>query len=107
MFMSGGRSGAVDDPELSPDAADVLRLPDRSPVRVADGNAATASGRCPTQVCHEWNTVAHLNDYEGNPARRPLGYDELQALFDFLDERVDRVARSGSKGHWRRCVTPR
>jgi len=39
-----------------------------------------------------------LNDYEGNPARRPLGYDELQALFDFLDERVDRVARSGRKG---------
>jgi integrase/recombinase XerC len=55
-------------------------------------------GQVPTQVCHEWNTVAHLNDYEGNPARRPLGYDELQALFDFLDERVDRVARSGRKG---------
>ena len=55
-------------------------------------------GQVPTQVCHEWNTVAHLNDYEGNPARRPLSYDELQALFDFLDERVDRVARSGRKG---------
>jgi integrase/recombinase XerC len=23
----------------------------------------------PTQVCHEWNTVAHLNDYEGRPGR--------------------------------------
>ena len=64
-------------------------------------------GQVPTQVCHEWNTVAHLNDYEGNPARRPLGYDELQALFDFLDERVDRVARSGRRGLWRQCATPR
>lgn len=52
----------------------------------------------PTQVCHEWNTVAHLNDYEGSPARRPLSYDELQRLFDYLDERVDRVAGSGRKG---------
>ena len=55
-------------------------------------------GQVPSQVCHEWNTVAHLNDYEGNPARRPLTYDELETLFDFLDDRVDRVARSGRKG---------
>jgi integrase/recombinase XerC len=34
----------------------------------------------------------------GLPARRPLSYDELQLLFDFLDERVGRVARSGRKG---------
>lgn len=52
----------------------------------------------PVQVCHEWNTVAHLNDYEGRPGRRPLSYDELQMLFDFLDERVDRIAGSGRKG---------
>ncbi|MGD0873442.1 MAG: tyrosine-type recombinase/integrase [Acidimicrobiales bacterium] len=52
----------------------------------------------PAQVCHEWNTVAHLNDYEGSPARRPFSYDELQRLFDYLDERVDRVAHSGRKG---------
>src|SRR5680860_1559959 len=52
----------------------------------------------PTQVCHEWNTVAHLNDYEGRPGRRPFTYDELQVLFDYLDERVERVAGSGRKG---------
>jgi integrase/recombinase XerC len=52
----------------------------------------------PSQVCHEWNTVAHLNDYEGRPARRPLTYDELQRLFDFVDHRVDRIAGSGRKG---------
>jgi integrase len=52
----------------------------------------------PIQVCHEWNTVAHLNDYEGRPARRPFTYDELQVLFDYLDERVERVSGSGRKG---------
>ncbi len=55
-------------------------------------------GQVPSQVCHEWNTVAHLNAYEGRPARRPLTYDELQVLFDYLDDRVERVAGSGRKG---------
>lgn len=52
----------------------------------------------PSQVCFEWNTVAHLNEYEGRPARRPLTYSELQSLFDFLDARVERAASSGRKG---------
>jgi site-specific recombinase XerD len=55
-------------------------------------------GQVPSQVCHEWNTVAHLTDYEGRPERRPLSYDELEILFDFLDERVERIAGSGRKG---------
>jgi len=55
-------------------------------------------GSHPVPVCHEWNTVAHLNDYEGRPGRRPFTYDELQVLFDYLDERVERVAGSGRKG---------
>lgn len=55
-------------------------------------------GQVPSQVCHEWNTVAHLNEYEGRPGRRPLTYEELQQLFDYLDQRVDQVARSGRKG---------
>lgn len=54
----------------------------------------------PSQVCHDFNTVAHLNEYEGRPGRRPFTYDELQHLFDFLDARVDRIARSGRKGAW-------
>lgn len=52
----------------------------------------------PSQVCHEWNTVAHLNEYEGRPERRPLTYDEVQRLFDFADDRVERISRSGRKG---------
>ena len=41
----------------------------------------------PVQVCHEWNTAAHLADYEGGPERRPLTRGELQA---FLDEPMTR-----------------
>jgi len=52
----------------------------------------------PSQVCHEWNTVAHLNEYEGRPERRPLTYDEVQRLFDYADEQVERITRSGRKG---------
>ena len=26
----------------------------------------------PSQVCHDFNTVAHLNDYGGRPGRRPF-----------------------------------
>ena len=55
-------------------------------------------GQVPVQVCHEWNTVAHLKEYEGRMARRPLTDDELQVLFDYLDERVARVTGSGRKG---------
>ena len=48
----------------------------------------------PIQVCHECKAVAHVNEHEGRPARRPFTYDELQVLFDYLDERVEPVARS-------------
>ena len=61
----------------------------------------------PSQVCHEWNTVAHLNEYEGRPARRPLTYGELQDFFDHLDDQVDRAASSGRKGALARCATRR
>ena len=31
----------------------------------------------------DYNTAAHLVDYEGKFARRPFTYDELETLFDF------------------------
>jgi integrase/recombinase XerC len=55
-------------------------------------------GQIPSQVCHDYNTAAHLVEYEGRPERRPFTYGELQQLFDFLDARVERVQRSGRKG---------
>jgi site-specific recombinase XerD len=55
-------------------------------------------GSPPSQVCHEWNTTAHLQDYEGKPGRRPLTREELQVLFDHVDAEVERTVRSGRKG---------
>lgn len=55
-------------------------------------------GTFPVQVCNEWNTVAHLNEYEGKPQRRPLTYRELQDLFDWLDARIEQIVRLGRKG---------
>jgi len=55
-------------------------------------------GTHPVQVCHEWNTAVHAADYEGRPERRPFARAELQAFFDFADERVAAVRQRGRKG---------
>ena len=61
-------------------------------------------GSHPVQVCHEWNTVAHVVEMEARPAVRPLTRDEVQALFDYADEQVDvgrRLGRKGWQAAWR------
>ena len=55
-------------------------------------------GRVPQQVFHEGNSVAHVADFEGQPGRRPLTYDEVQALFDAADSRADKIRGCGRKG---------
>jgi integrase/recombinase XerC len=55
-------------------------------------------GTHPVQICHEWNTLAHRDEYEGRPGRRPLSQVELQRFFDYADDQVDSVAASGRKG---------
>lgn len=55
-------------------------------------------GRVPVQILHEWNTVTHVTEYEGDPSRRPLTYDEIQALFDAADGRVEEIRKLGRKG---------
>ncbi len=55
-------------------------------------------GQVPVQILHEWNTVTHVTDYEGDPSRRPLTYDEIQALFDAADGRVEEIRKLGRKG---------
>jgi integrase/recombinase XerD len=55
-------------------------------------------GRVPVQVFHELNTVTHVTEYEGRPERRPLTYDEIQALFDAADGRVEEIRSRGRKG---------
>ena len=55
-------------------------------------------GEAPQQILHEWNTVVHVSDYEGHPARRPLTYDEVQALFDAADGRAEEIRSRRRKG---------
>ena len=57
-----------------------------------------AFGTFPVPICHEWNTIAHLNDYEGTPEARPLSRQELQRFLDYADEQVERAATSRRKG---------
>jgi site-specific recombinase XerD len=55
-------------------------------------------GSAPQQILHEWNTIAHVAEYEGDPGRRPLSYDEVQALFDAADARVEEIQSRHRKG---------
>jgi len=55
-------------------------------------------GTHPVQVCHEWNTLPHLQDYEGKPGRRPLTRAELQQLLDHADSEVSRLLEEHRKG---------
>jgi site-specific recombinase XerD len=55
-------------------------------------------GRAPLQVLDEWNSRAHVADFEGAPGRRPLTYDEVQALFDAADGRAEQIRARGRKG---------
>jgi site-specific recombinase XerD len=55
-------------------------------------------GAAPVQILHEWNTITHVSEYEGRPGRRPLTYEEVQALFDAADGRAEQIRARGRKG---------
>jgi site-specific recombinase XerD len=55
-------------------------------------------GAAPQQILDEWNTIVHITEFEGEPGRRPLTYDEVQALFEAADGRVTSVRERGRKG---------
>jgi site-specific recombinase XerD len=55
-------------------------------------------GVFPVAICHEWNTITHLNGYEGSPEARPLSREELQRLLDYADEQVERAVKAKRKG---------
>ena len=59
---------------------------------------AFGPGQHPVAIAHEWNTIAHLNDYEGNPEARPFTRAELQRFLDYADEQVERAVGSKRKG---------
>ena len=62
-------------------------------------------GTHPVPICHEWNTIAHLNDYEGDPEARPFTRDELQRFLDFADDQVERAVKGNARGRWPRIAT--
>ena len=55
-------------------------------------------GTHPTQCCHEWNTTAHLTEYEADPRRRPFTRAELQRFFDHADDQVARSPAGPERG---------
>jgi integrase/recombinase XerC len=55
-------------------------------------------GTHPVQVFHEWNSAAHRDANEARPGNRPLSRKELQTFFDYCDERVATVTKTGRKG---------
>ncbi|WP_405167826.1 site-specific integrase [Nocardia sp. NBC_01499] len=62
------------------------------------GVCAERFGQVPQAIFHEGNSIAHKLDYEGDPRRRPLTYDEVQMLFDAADARPGRIVGRGVKG---------
>ena len=55
-------------------------------------------GTYPVQICFEWNTMAHVEELECDPARRPLSRDEVALFMAYLHERTAHAASKGSKG---------
>ena len=55
-------------------------------------------GVTPVQVCHDWNTTRHLEQYEGAAERRPLDDAEKARLFGAADARVEAARSSSDKG---------
>jgi len=50
------------------------------------------------QLFDERNRVAHLDEFEGDPRRRPLTVDELEAFFSAAEARITSAQRRGRKG---------
>lgn len=54
-------------------------------------------GDAPAQIAFEWNTPRHTADDAVPPGRRAFTLRELQSLFDYMDDLVDREHAVGSK----------
>ena len=54
-------------------------------------------GDVPAQIAFDWNTPRHTSDDAVPPGRRAFTQKELQKLFDYLDDLVDREYAAGSK----------
>jgi integrase/recombinase XerD len=54
-------------------------------------------GDVPAQIAFDWNTLRHTTDDAVPPQRRAFKQKELQKLFDYMDDLVDREYAAGSK----------
>jgi len=54
-------------------------------------------GRGPGQLFDERNLVAHLDEFEGDPRRRPLTVDELEVFFAACEARIASARRLGQR----------
>lgn len=68
------------------------------PVYGWPGECESRFGTHPVQVCHEWNTAAHIQETEADPGKRAFTIDELEAFFEHADAQVGRVRTAGTKG---------
>jgi hypothetical protein len=82
-------------PGPTPSAASGSSRPHRRSLATSDiGTVRMPTlGVHPVPICHEWNTIAHLNEYEGDPEARPFTREELQRFLDFADCRRHRGRR--------------
>ncbi|MFC9838505.1 hypothetical protein ACFVKB_32530 [Rhodococcus sp. NPDC127530] len=55
-------------------------------------------GVAPRQLLHEENSIVPVTEQEGDPRRRPLTYDEIQAMFDAADAHVEQIRAHHCKG---------
>ena len=55
-------------------------------------------GVFPVPIVHEWNSIAHLQSYEGRPEARPFSREEVQRFIDYADDQVERAVRARRKG---------
>jgi integrase/recombinase XerD len=55
-------------------------------------------GQVPVQILHEDNSIVHVTEFDGQPHRRPLTYDEVQALFDAADGLAEDIRAPRRKG---------
>lgn len=55
-------------------------------------------GTHPSQVFFDWNTATHVEEYDGQPTKRPYTREEIVALFDHADDEVERIGKSDRKG---------
>lgn len=58
---------------------------------------AEVFGEYPSQICFAYNLPVHVSDNEAEPQRRAFSRSEVQTLFDFFDDEVERLYAQNSK----------